>query len=577
MTAQPLAVSAIPGATEASEAWRARADLALYVGDPRDADTAWLGFVRSAIRRADLRAPAEALAKGDLRGAEQMLRGMISQTAPADPDAAWLMAETVGRAGRWAESEALLSQALIAAPDGEGLRLSHTEALLRLGRWSEALADIAHLLAQAPGNRRARMLKAMALGQTGDHAGAAACSASLLDDYPDQPKAWLMHGHNLRTIGEAENAVSAYLQAIATDPGFGEAYWSLANLKTYRLPAAMTEAMTAALAKDDLAPDNRCTLAFALAKAKEDAGDYAEAFRLYTDANAIHHARLGYDPDVVTGIVRRSKRLFTPGYFAERQQAGGQSPGPIFILGLPRSGSTLIDQMLASHPAIEGLGELSDIAEIANWVAGAVPPGATMAYPDPLKTLPHGQLRRLGEAYLHNTGKLRSPGHAWFTDKAPANFLHIGLILSILPHAKIIDARRHPLGCCLSAFKQHFGAGWDFSYDLADLGRYYADYVDLMAHMDEVRPGAVHRVIYEEMVADPEREIRRLLDYLDLPFDDACLRFYETERAVHTPSSEQVRRPIFTDGVDQWRRFEPWLGPLKAALGPALAPYQEAS
>jgi len=571
-----LAATTTPSVTEPPEAWRARADLALYVGDPREADAAWLGFVRSTIRQGDLYEAADALVKGDLRAAEQMLRGM-GQSFPPDPEAAWLLAETVGRAGGWEESEALLSRALLTAPGSEGLRLSHTEVLLRLGRWSEALADIARLLAQDSKNRRARMLKAMALGQTGDHAGATECSVSLLEDYPDQPKAWLMHGHNLRTIGEADKAGAAYLQAIAVDPGFGEAYWSLANLKTYRFPAAMTEAMAATLMRDDLGPDDRCTLTFALAKAKEYAGDYAEAFQLYTDANAIHHARIGYNPDRVTEIVQRSKRLFTRRYFEERHEAGAPALGPIFILGLPRSGSTLLDQMLASHPAIEGLGELSDISEIANWVAGAVRPGASMAYPDPLKALPPGQLRRLGEAYLSNTGKLRTPGRAWFTDKAPANFLHIGLILSILPNAKIIDARRHPVGCCLSAFKQHFGAGWDFSYDLADLGRYYADYVDLMAHVDEVRPGAVHRVIYEDLVEAPEREVRRLLDYLDLPFDDACLRFYETDRAVHTPSSEQVRRPIFTEAVDQWRRFEPWLGPLKTALGPALAPDQEAS
>jgi tetratricopeptide (TPR) repeat protein len=573
--ALPLLQAAAADGSASTEGWRALADLALYVGDARDADAAWLGFVRSSVRRSDLAPAADALAKGNLHGAEQKLRGVLG--ADLDPDAAWLMAETAGRAGRWEESEALLSRALKVAPDREGLRLSHVEVLLRLDRWSDSLAEIASLLADSTDSRRARMLKAAASGRLGNHAGAAECSESLLDDYPDQPKAWLMHGHNLRTVGRTDAAVEAYLQAIAVDPGFGEAYWSLANLKTYRFPATVVEAMRTALARDTLGANDRCALGFALAKAEEDAGDYARAFRHYADANAVHRAQISYDPEIVAGIVRRSKHLFTQSYFAECREGRAPSPGPVFILGLPRSGSTLIDQMLASHPAVEALGELSDIAEIANWVAGASTPGSGMAYPDPLRALPPGQLRRLGEAYLQNTGKRRISTRTYFTDKAPGNFLHIGLILSILPNARIIDARRHPLGSCLSAFKQHFGAGWDFAYDLDDLGRYYAEYVDLMRHMDEACTGAVHRVFYEDMVEDPEREIRRLLNYLDLPFDAACLRFYETERAVQTPSSEQVRRPIFMEGVDRWRHFEPWLGPLKTALGPALDRYREAT
>ena len=565
-----------PEAGAEEEALSRRADRLMYVGDAREAEAAWLELLRATVGGGELAGPAEALARGDLRGAERVLRPLASRP-PVRPDVLVLLAETVGRLGRWDEAEALLAQALAAAPGHAMARLCRIEALLRLGRWRDGLVEIETLLSAEPRHRRARMHKSVVLAQSGDSAGAAALTASLLEDYPDEPRAWLMHGHNLRTVGRTDEAVAAYLKAVALEPGFGEAYWSLANLKTYRFPVEARTAMAAQAAREDLGPDDRCALNFALAKAEEDAGDDAGAFRRYAQGNALHRARIGYDPEQVAGVVRRSRALFTPAYFSERRkpQAAVSSPTPVFIVGLPRSGSTLIDQMLTSHPAVEGLGELNDIASVANWVAGAAPPTARLAYPDPLRRLPSEQLQRLGRAYLDNTAPMRSLKRPLFTDKAPGNWLHVGLILSILPHAKIVDARRHPLGGCLSAFKQHFGLGWEFSYDLTDLGRYYADYVELMRHMDEALPGAVHRVIYEDLVAEPEREVRRLLDYLDLPFDPACLRFYENDRAVNTPSSEQVRRPIFAGGVDQWRRMEPWLDSLKAALGPALTHYRD--
>ena len=255
--------------------------------------------------------------------------------------------------------------------------------------------------------------------------------------------------------------------------------------------------------------------------------------------------------------------LFTPSFFAERTGSGASDPAPIFIVGLPRSGSTLVEQILASHPLVEAVGELGDIQTIADWIGSQEGGG----YPQALTALRGEDLAVLGGQYLDWNKGRRRQGRARFIDKAPWNFQHIGLIQLILPAAKIVDVRRHPLGCGWSAFKQHFEHGSDFSYDLADIGRYYADYVDLMAHMDQVLPGRVHRLVYERLVADTEGEVRRLLDYLGMPFDAACLRFFENRRAVATPSSEQVRQPIFTEAVDQWRNFEPWLGPLKAALG----------
>jgi hypothetical protein len=224
---------------------------------------------------------------------------------------------------------------------------------------------------------------------------------------------------------------------------------------------------------------------------------------------------------------------------------------------------------------VEGTQELPDIITLARRIGGKSKSAAESAYPDALADLSSGDLRALGEEYLERARVHRKLGRPFFIDKMPNNFAHLGLIHAILPNAKVIDARRHPLGGCFSAFKQHFARGQTFTYDLTDLGRYYADYVELMAHFDAVLPGRVHRVIYEQMVADPEREVRRLLDHCGLPFEAGCLKFYENERAVRTASSEQVRRPIFTDAADHWRNYEPWLGPLKAALGPVLDAYPE--
>ncbi len=550
-----------------TETWRDLADQSLYVGDGGEASAAWLALLRSSVRD-DLRAAADLLIEGRALEAERALRDALS-VAPHDTDALLLLAETVGRLGRLPEAADLLARALGAEPDHALARIARAEVLLRLTRWSDALEEIDRLLAAYPQHRRARILKATALGQIGDHMGAAALSGGLLKDFPDQPKAWLTHGHNLRTIGQAEDAIAAYRKAAALDPGFGDAWWSLANLKTYRFSAEEREKMATQLASMDLAPDDRIGLHFALAKAEEDVGRYAEAFDHYQKGNAAHRARIDYDPGQITTIVERSQALLTPSFFAERALWGADAADPIFIVGLPRAGSTLVDQILASHSGVESLGELPDIAALANWVEAASQPSRRISYPDALGALSAAQVGRLGRAYLDRTAPLRRQTRPHFIDKAPGNFLHIGLILLMFPKARIIDVRRHPLDGCLSAFRQHFGAGWEFSYDLTELGRYYADYTALMNHIDAVRPGAVRRVIYEQLVQDPEREIRRLLGDLGLPFEPACLRFYENTRPVPTPSSEQVRRPIFTEAMNLWKHFDPWLGPLKTALGPA--------
>lgn len=440
------------------------------------------------------------------------------------------------------------------------------------GKPGPALAQLDRLLARDPNDNRNRMMQAAALTETGDFAGAAEVTAGLLRAFPDQPRGWLIHGHGLRTLGRIDEAIAAWRRCLQLDPGASEAHWNLANLKTYRFTAEDRAAIEAELARPGLAPADAANLHFTLGKLHEDARQPAQAFDHYAQGNALERARRRHRPEDTAAVVQRSKALFTPAFFSAREGWGAPDADPIFILGMPRSGSTLVDQILASHPAIEGLRELQDIQTLADWVA--LQPGG--AYPGPLAAMPRADAARLGGDYLDWTRINRRQGQPRFTDKAPWNVLHIGLIHLILPRARIIDVRRHPLACGWSVYKQHFAQGWDFSYDLADIGRYYADYVALMAHIDTVLPGRVHRVIYEDLVADTEGEVRRLLAYLDLPFDPACLSFFDNPRAVATPSSEQVRRPISTEALDHWRAFEPWLDPLKAALGPVLDAYPSA-
>jgi hypothetical protein len=328
--------------------------------------------------------------------------------------------------------------------------------------------------------------------------------------------------------------------------------------------------MEAQLARADIADEDRFHLHFALGKALEDAGLFERSFGHYRDGAALRRKAVDYDADNTTAHTARSKAVLTRAFFEARPDWGSTAPDPIFVVGLPRSGSTLIEQILSSHSAVEGTMELPDIISIARRLGGRTRRDQPSAYPEMLTDLDAEACRALGEEFIERTRIQRKLGRPFFIDKMPNNFAHVGLIHLILPRAKIIDARRHPLGCCFSAFKQHFARGQTFSYDLTELGRYYADYVDLMAHYDAALPGVVHRVIYERMVADPEGQVRALLDHCGLPFEPGCLKFYENDRAVRTASSEQVRRPIFTDGVDQWRSYEPWLDPLKAALGHSL-------
>ena len=544
-----------------ADAWRVLGDLAFKAGDTASADSAYAQHRRASITDPALRGAAEAIFAGRLAEAEDELRARLSRHL-ADATATRMLGELYLRRARYGDAEVLFARCLELDPAHDGARFSYADALFRQQKAPQAIAEVEPLLARAPKDPAYLNLYAACLALVGEDARVVALYEGLLADYPRQPRLWLNYGHTLRAVGRREDAVAAYQKSLELAPGLGDAYWSLANLKVAAFTAADEAAMVAALARLDLTTDDRLHLHYALGKALEDRGDAAASFGHYAEGAALRRAETPYDPDATTAYVRRVETLFTPEFLAARAGAGSASEAPIFIVGLPRSGSTLIEQILASHSQVEGTMELPDIGFIARTFGDA--------YPEALGELSGPALGALGDGYIDATAIHRRLGRPFFIDKMPNNFLHLGLILLILPHARIIDARRHPMGSGFSAFKQHFAQGQSFSYDLADLGRYYRDYVELMAHFEAALPGRVHRLIYEDLIEDTETEVARLLDYCGLPFEPACLKFYENSRTVRTVSSEQVRRPIFRGGLDRWRAYEPWLGPLKAALGPAL-------
>ena len=553
-------------------AWLALGDRFTAQGEVGAADMAYAQHIRHSTQDPRLLAAATALCENRIPVAEQLLRASLRER-PTDVAAIRMFAEVAARLGRYADAGNLLTRCLELAPGFHAARHNLAIVLHRQGKPAEALAEVQRLLELDPRNPAYRNLQAALLARIGDYTTSLDVYEEVLARYPDQPRLWMSYGHALKTVGREADSVAAYHRSIAHAPGLGEAYWSLANLKTFRFSDEQIAVMQAQLATPSLGAEDRFHFQFALGKAFEDAAEHEPAFRHYAEGNRLRRLQLRYDADENTALLRRSETLFTREFFAARAGQGSPAPDPVFIVGLPRSGSTLIEQILASHSQVEGTMELPDILGIVRDLGGRTMRGEPSRYPQVLADLEPAQLRELGERYLRQTRVQRRSDAPYFIDKMPNNLAHVGLIHLILPNARIIDARRHPLACCFSAFKQHFARGQGFSYDLTDVGRYYRDYVELMAHMDRVLPGRVHRVIYEEMVADTEGEVRRLLAYCQLPFEDACLRFYENSRAVRTASSQQVRQPIYRDAVDQWRHYDRWLGPLRAALGPVLDAY----
>ena len=562
------ALDAEPGS---ADLWRRLGDAWTARGDKEQADAAYAQAIRAATRDPELLRAADALVSGELAVAEPILRQRLKR-APTDVAAIRMLAELASRLGRYGDAEKLLRRALDLAPGFTAARHNLALVLHRQNRSTDALEQIDLLAASDADNPGLGNLKAAVLGRIGDYDEAITLYQRVLERQPHQPKVWMSLGHALKTVGRQQDAVTAYRRAIDLQPGMGEVWWSLANLKRVAFTPEDREAMRAALT-GELSEEDRFHLEFALGKAEEDAGNFPASFGHYARGNRLRRAMVRHDPAELDDHLLRCRELFTPRFFADRQGWGCPAADPVFILGMPRAGSTLVEQVLSSHSAIEGTMELPDIPQMAARMGGRRPRAQGGSYPEALADLSADECCALGEEYLERTRVQRKTGTPHFIDKMPNNWLHVGMIRLILPNAKIIDARRHPLACCFSNFKQHFARGQAFSYDLGEMGHYYRTYVALMDHFDTVQPGAVHRVFYENTVNDLEGEVRRMLAFLGLPFEEACLRYYESNRAVRTASSEQVREPIYRQGLDQWRHYEGWLGPLKQALGPALTDY----
>jgi len=472
------------------------------------------------------------------------------------------------------DAELLLEAALALAPDYRAARHDLALVLIERHKYSQARQELEKLLRLEPENRQYRTLYATACVGLGEQEKAIPLYRELLIEAPQAPDLHLSIAHALKALGRRDESIEAYRAAAAARPNFGDAYWSLANLKTYRFLEREIARMRAEESASGTPLVDRYHLCFALGKAYEDRGDYAESWRYYERGNALKRSESRYRPEIIETNTRKQIEVCTREFFAARAGAGAPQPDPIFIVGLPRAGSTLLDQILASHSQVEGTQELADIQRIVLNLQGRDPDLGNPRYPGVLAEMQPEDFLRLGEKYLAETRAYRTDKPR-FVDKMPNNFRHIGLIHLMLPNAKIIDARGAPMACCLSNLKQLFAAGQEFTYSTEDIARYYRTYLELMRHWDAVLPGQILRVQYEDVVEDLEGGVRRILDFCGLDFEARCVEFHKTERSIRTASSEQVRQPLFREGLDQWKNYEPWLGPLKDALGDALVDYRD--
>jgi tetratricopeptide (TPR) repeat protein len=513
---------------------------------------------------------------GDLAPAEDMVRAFLLKHGD-HVEAMRLLARIGIERDVLDDAEFLLEAVLDLAPDYRAARYDYARTLLERHKHLRAREELEALLKLEPHNRQYRTLYATACVGLGEHEKSIALYQDLLVDAPHAPELNLSLAHSLKTLGRRQQAIEAYRAAAAARPNYGDAYWSLANLKTYRFTADEISRMRTEEAAASTPLIDRYHLCFALGKALEDRGEYEQSFRFYERGNALKRSESRYRPELIERNTSLQIEVCTREFFDARAGMGATSPEPIFIVGLPRAGSTLIEQILASHSRVEGTQELADIPRIVLDLQGRDPDLNDPRYPGVLRELAPEDFARLGEKYLRDTRIYRTgkPGATRFIDKMPNNFRHIGLIHLLLPNAKIIDARREPMACCFSNLKQLFAAGQEFTYSSEDIARYYRTYLELMRHWDEVLPGRILRVGHEAVVDDLEGNVRRILDFCGLDFEPACVEFHKTERSVRTASSEQVRQPIFREGLDQWTHYEPWLAPLKAALGDARVRYRE--
>ena len=504
------------------------------------------------------------VAQNKLLKAEEMCRAFL-QKNPSHVEAMRVLADIGVRLGILEDAEFLLECAIEFEPDNIEARMDYIQTLRKRQKFAAALAQAEQLLAKNPDNPQVRSLCAVTRMQAGDFEAALDMLNEVLAAVPDDAATLTTKGHALKTCGRAAEAVDAYREAMRHHPEHGEAYYSLANLKTYRFSDDDLYRMQAQERNSNLGYMDRVYLNFALAKAYEDRNDYQTSFAHYVRGNRLKKAQSRYDAGRMHEEFESTKRVCSQEFFERRTAYGFPAPDPIFILGLPRAGSTLLEQILSSHSQVDGTLELPNILSLSQRLRRKKD-RRNVGYPEILNELDAGEIARFGAEYIEDT-RIHRGSAPYFIDKMPNNFRHIGLIKLILPNAKIIDARRSAMACCFSGFKQLFAEGQEFSYDLEDIGQYYRDYVDLMKHWDTVLPGHVLRVNHEDVVEDLEGEVRRILQFCKLPFETACLKYYETVRNVRTPSSEQVRQPIFRDALEHWRHFERRLGPLRVALG----------
>jgi tetratricopeptide (TPR) repeat protein len=555
---------ALPGS------WRALEPLYRLLGRNGDAENAAAHVVKLASLPTAVVTATSMFFDGELELAERTVREFL--LAHGDHIEAMRLLARIGmKHDILDDAELLLENVLRLAPDYHLARYDYAQVLVERHKHLQARAELEKLLALDPKNVGYQETYATVCAGLGEHEHAITLYRRLLQELPRDAPLHLSVAHSLKTLGRREEAIEAYRAAARARADYGDAYWSLANLKTYRFTDEELAAMQAAQEARRLAPVDRYHLCFALGKAYEDRGEYATSYAWYEKGNALKHAEVRYRPQLTERNARLQMQTCTREFFAARAGYGSDSRAPIFIVGLPRSGSTLIEQILASHSQVEGTMELSDVPRLVGELRGREKQQQESRYPALLAELTAEDFRRFGERYLKDTSAYRA-GRPRFIDKMPNNFRHLGLVHLMFPNATIIDARREPMACCFSNFKQLFASGQEFTYSIEDLARYYRTYVDLMAHWEHALPGRVLRVQHEELVADFEPQVRRLLDFAGLEFEPACLEFWRNERSVRTASSEQVRQPLNRDGIDQWRNFEPWLGSLKSALGELVAP-----
>ena len=563
------AVRANPG-LEAS--WRAQAEILRGTGRDDEAALAIAQADRLAGLPRELRAVTNFIHEGKYVKAENLCRRYL-QSHPRDVEGTRLLADVGARLGVLDEADFLLESAIAFDPENIQLRLDYIQLLRKRQKFQAALDQAKALNDRDPENPLFQSHFAIECLQTGDFEKALGLFDQVLEKLPDDPATLTSRGHALKTCGRSDEAIQSYRAAFLAKPDQSDAYYALANLKTYKFTDTELKAMQAQEERGDAAYQDRFHLCFALGKAFEDRGDYETAFSYYERGNELKRLKSAYRADDMDMEFSKQVEICTPAFFGARRGLGHEAPDPIFIVGLPRAGSTLLEQILASHSQVDGTLELPNILSLSQKLRGRRRTGNESDYPKILQTLEAEKFAEMGKAYIDET-RIHRAGAPFFIDKMPNNFRHIGLIHLILPNAKIIDARREPMACCFSGFKQLFAEGQEFTYGLEEIGRYYRSYVALMRHWDKALPGRVLRVQHEDVIDDLEREVRRMLDFCGLEFEPACLDFHKTERSVRTASSEQVRQPINKSGVDQWRQFETYLDPLKSALGPALTEYR---